>query len=285
MKIHELTPDHFGDWNANDLKYENTDPYADDEENLAESEAYDYEKRLEKIGTRAVYFAEYNVDRLVYDLAKRVKWKGNSPRERYDNEHRKNQIDRLRLFNEAETLYDYNLTKDDENIPKSKFFRHLVYTCQDDSHVVKTAPLSESEKEHFYKSAGDFTKYLSTDNNRERTFTRYVESLLRICANTYGKDSRAMMYLCDDLNQMLAPAEYISGTIDKKSEIIDRLIERKLDVVQKIAMGKIFEPAPSGRVLIGFTGTLDLPKGLENHSVKELVEEGVPSLYGYNENI
>jgi len=274
MKNHELTPDHFGNWDADDSHYENTDPYAYDEENLAESNAYDYEKQLDNVDARVVHLAESNVDRLLADLT----WRGvgGSPKERYNKEHRKKEIDRLRLFSEAELLFDYSLRKDYENIPKSKFFRHLADTCHYGYRTVDTVPLSESETEHFHKTAANFTEHLSTHNSREHSFANYVKSLVRMCASAYGKDSRAMMYLCDDLDQML-------GSEDNKSKIIDRLIERKLDVVQKISMGETKAPAPSGRILIGFTGTLDLPEGIENHSIKELVDEGVPSLYGYNE--
>ncbi|MBQ3293432.1 hypothetical protein IJG93_04025 [Candidatus Saccharibacteria bacterium] len=35
--------------------------------------------------------------------------------------------------------------------------------------------------------------------------------------------------------------------------------------------------------IAGFTAALDLPDGIENHSLKELVEEGIPSLYGYSD--
>ena len=275
MKKHELVPDHFGNWDADDSYYENTDPYAYDEVNLAESTAYDYEKTLDKVDTRTIYLAESNVDRLLADLT----WRGlgGSPRERYNSEHREKEIDRLRLFSEAETLFDYDLRKDGDKIPESKFFRHLADTCHYSHRTVETVPLSESETEHFHKTAGNFTRHLSMKDNRERAFTGYVKSLVRMCTSAYGKESRAMMYLCDDLDQMLSPQKDMAGnTIDNKSKIIDRLIEKKLNAAQKIALGIRKDKT-------GFTGALDLPEGIENRSVKELVEEGVPSLYGYND--
>ena len=268
--------------NPND-KFENTDSYVYDKDDVTESEARDYEKRLDAIGKREMYGAESNVDRLLVDLT----WRGSgdTPREKYNREHRKVEVDRLRLLSEAQLLNDYDYRKDKEDIPESKFLRHLADTCNRGHYrVVDTVPLSESELEHFNSTAGNFTKYLSTESNRERTFTNYVKSLLRMCRSAYGKDSRAMMYLCDDLNQMLAPhKDTVGNPVDNKSKIIDRLIERKLNAAQKIAMGKIIAPPPSGRFLIGFNGILDLPDGIENRTVKELVDEGVPSLYGYGE--
>ena len=272
-------PNRSDDWGANDPNHENIDSPTHSEN--GESNARDYEKTLAEVSDETVFLAEQNMDRLLADLTWRVP--GGPSRERYDKEDRKIEIDRLRLFAEAETLFDYNLERDAENLPESKFFRHLADTCQHDHQIVDTVPLSKSEEEHFSKSAGDFIKHLSSENPKERSFAAYIKSLIMMCDSAYGKDSRAMMYLNDDLNQLLAPQTDAAGnTIDNKSKIIDRLIERKLNTVQKIAMGKTTAPAPSGRVLIGFTGTLDLPEGIENRSVKELAEEGVPSLYGYN---
>ena len=263
MKNHELT---------------HADPSVNDKENFAESEAHDYEKSLDKIGYQDFRSAERNVETLLSNLT----WRGpgGSPRERYDDEENRlarARTDRLRLFNEAEVLHDFDLRRDyNKGFPESKFLKHLAETCDDDGRAtVKTVPLSESETRHYRESRDNFIQYLSNDNNREHSFNDYIKSLVRMCISAYGENSRAMMYLCDDLEQMLSSDE-------NKSKIIDRLIERKVNAVSRIATGETIDK--NGYVLIGFTGVLDLPEGIENRSMKELADEGVPSLYGYNEN-
>lgn len=245
-----------------------------------ESEAHEYEKSLNTVDADTIYSAEHNADRLLADLVWRIP-DNNSPRERYNNEHRKNEIDRLRLFKETEVLHNYDFRRDREKIPESNFFRLLADTCEHSNSLPhkEIPPLSDSEKKHLIRSANNITQYLSGENNRESSFAHYLISLVKMCRGVYGENSRAEMYLCDDLNQLLKPDESRSSE-SKKSEIVDRLIDRKLNAAQKIATGEIHS---SGRVLIGFTGALDLPDGIENRSLKELVEEGVPSLYGYSD--
>lgn len=240
-----------------------------------ESEAREYEKRLERVSDGAIYLADENAERLLADLT----WRGigGLPRERYNSEHRQTEIDRLRLYNEAKILCNYSLEESGSNIPQSKFLRHLADTCQYGYRTVDTVPLSNSEKEHFFKTNSNFIQYLSDDGPMEQSFNGYLKSLLKMCESAYGKGSRAEMYLCDDLNQLLAPNDYQSS----KTEIMDRLMERKFNAAQ-IKVREIH----NGRRKIGiagFTAALDLPDGIENHSLKELVEEGVPSLYGYSD--
>ena len=269
MKNHEFlgSASHYGDFS-----------HIRDEEGPVELRVREYEKELAEMDTQPVYLSTMEVlDRLDALTLKSL----GSPREIYDSEDEKEWFDRLRLFSEAETLYNYHygFKGDNKSIPESKFFRHLTKTCRDI--MPDTPPLSDNEVEHFRNSGHNFIKHLSTETTRERTFSNYIRSLVLMCASAYGTNSRALMYLCDDLDRMLAPQkDEVGNTIDNKSKIIDRLIERKLDAVQKIAMGKIFSDPDSG-VLVGFTSILDLPNGIETRSVKELVEEGVPCLYNY----
>ncbi len=72
------------------------------------------------------------------------------------------------------------------------------------------------------------------------------------------------------------------GSEEDRQKYIDRLISRKVDVAKNLAAGNIYEPAPSGRVIIGFTGILDFPEGSERRSIDAIIADGVPSLYGYN---
>lgn len=273
------------------------------DETKEEFSAKNYEEGLDKVDTQDVYGVEDKIGDFLANLTWRFDG-DSSPREKYERSPRQHKIDKLRLFSEAEILHDYTFGDD---VPDSKFFRHLVERCKDDSFHIREGAnrhgdgiskifadrsnieepfqkLEDDEITHFNEAAENFTRYISTENNKERSFTNYIISLIRMCEAVFGRDSRAEMYLCDDLNQLLAPHEDdIGNPVDNKSKIIDRLIERKLNAVQKIAMGKT--KTTGGQITIGFTGVLDLPEGIENRSIKELLEEGVPSLYGYNEDL
>ncbi len=247
-----------------------------------ESKIHNYEERLDRIGASELGVARQHV---AYELDQMTNNNLNCPpREYYDKLEDQKSIDRCRLFAEAETLFRNH---GGESLSNSRFFRHLIDTINPDDFLrtVEVPALSGNEIAHFNESASELvnrSRDLFRGDEKDRSFGNYLKSLLRMCENVYGKNSRAELYLCDDLNQILNPDS------SAKALAIDDMIKRKIDAAGMVARygGRgNFNPSPIARdsYKVSFTAALDLPDGVENRSLKELVEEGVPSLYGYSD--
>ena len=170
--------------------------HTNNEINPAKFNVADYEKALlEDMNASTMGYVERQMELVLANLTWRT-WGGLgvSPKERYnsyddDDEFRAN-VDRYRLFNEAEALCGYSQRKDGENIPKSMFLRYLADRIETKPVPSfppdMTIPLTESETEHFHKSANNVAQYLSNENSREQSFAHYLVSLVKMCRGVYG---------------------------------------------------------------------------------------------------